>query len=84
MTQRTERVRSYQAGDALPVITKKITQGKVNHYAKVSGDGNQRSAANGPRPGASKSGSVAPLDLTIPSPHRDASFASRLARSLAR
>jgi len=38
--QRTERVRAYQAGDVLPVITKTLTQEKVNRYAKVSCDGN--------------------------------------------
>jgi 3-hydroxybutyryl-CoA dehydratase len=38
--QRTERVQSYQAGEVLPIITKTLTQEKVNRYAKVSGDGN--------------------------------------------
>jgi 3-hydroxybutyryl-CoA dehydratase len=38
--QRTERVRAYQAGDVLPVITRTLTQEKINRYAEVSGDGN--------------------------------------------
>lgn len=38
--RRTERVRSYQAGDALPSITKTLTQEKIDRYATVSGDDN--------------------------------------------
>ena len=38
--QRTERVRSYQAGDVLPIITKTLTQEKINRYADASGDRN--------------------------------------------
>ena len=38
--QRSERVRAYQAGAVLPVITRTLTQEKINRYAEVSGDGN--------------------------------------------
>jgi len=38
--QRTERVRSYQAGDELTTITKTLTQEKINRYADASGDRN--------------------------------------------
>ena len=38
--QRTERVRSYQPGDVLPIITKTLTQEKVDRYADASGDRN--------------------------------------------
>jgi 3-hydroxybutyryl-CoA dehydratase len=38
--QRTERARAYEVGDALPALTKTLTQEKIDRYAKVSGDGN--------------------------------------------
>jgi len=38
--QRTERGRSHQTGDVLPIITKTLTQEKIDRYAEVSGDSN--------------------------------------------
>ena len=38
--QRTERAATYEVGDALPPITKTLTQDKIDRYAKVSGDRN--------------------------------------------
>ena len=40
MSQRTEKVRTYRENDSLPVVTKTITQEKVNRYAEASGDHN--------------------------------------------
>jgi 3-hydroxybutyryl-CoA dehydratase len=40
MTQRTEEVWTYSENDALPVITKTITQEKIACYAAASGDHN--------------------------------------------
>jgi len=40
MSQRTEQVRTYRENDSLPVVTKTITQEKINRYADASGDHN--------------------------------------------
>ena len=40
MSQRTEQVRTYRENDSLPVVTKTITQEKINRYAGASGDHN--------------------------------------------
>ncbi|TMB67641.1 MAG: acyl dehydratase [Chloroflexi bacterium] len=40
MSQRTEEVRTYSENDSLPVVTKTITQEKINQYAHASGDHN--------------------------------------------
>lgn len=40
MTQRTSEARAYEVGDELPVLTKTLTQEKINRYAEASGDHN--------------------------------------------
>ena len=40
MRQQTEQVRTFGENDSLPVVTKTITQEKINRYADASGDHN--------------------------------------------
>src|SRR5207249_12208902 len=41
MRQQTEQVRTFGENDSLPVVTKMITQEKINRYADASGDHNR-------------------------------------------
>jgi len=40
VTQQTRDIRTYRVGDALPAVTKVLTQEKIDRYADASGDHN--------------------------------------------